>query len=233
MSTESTKDDAPERRAKLSPAKQALLEKRLRGKSAGGAKSPIIPRRTERSSVPLSFAQQRLWFLDQLQPGSPFYNVPKAVRLKGALDVEALHRTLEALIARHESLRTTFATVGASPVQVIAPTSRAATAGHDLSRCRRVSTTRRRCGCRGGSARPFDLARGPLARATLIRLGQEDHVLLLTMPTSSATAGPWACCFVNSNALRSFSQGSRRRSGSFHPVRRLRRVAARGMQAKC
>lgn len=182
MSTESTKDDVPERRAKLSPAKQALLEKRLRGKSAGGAKSPAIPRRTERSSAPLSFAQQRLWFLDQLQPGSPFYNVPKAVRLKGALDVEALHGALEALVARQESLRTTFATIGASPVQVIAPTLVLPLPVTDLSALPKSEHDEEAVRLAAEEAlRPFDLARGPLVRTTLVRLGQEDHVLLLTM----------------------------------------------------
>ncbi|MFN2513867.1 MAG: condensation domain-containing protein, partial [Pyrinomonadaceae bacterium] len=121
MSTESTKDDASERRSKLSPAKQALLEKRLRGEFKEDAKLQVIPRRSEQNLIPLSFAQQRLWFLDQLKPGSPFYNVPKAMRMSGALNVDALHQTLEVVVTRHESLRTTFATVESKTVQVITP----------------------------------------------------------------------------------------------------------------
>jgi len=182
MSTESIKDDAAERRAKLSPAKRALLEKRLRGEFKGDAKSQVILRRAEQNLVPLSFAQQRLWFLDQLQPGSPYYNVPKAIRLSGALNVEALHRTLEALIARHESLRTTFATVGANPVQVITPTLSLALPMVDLSELPESEHEGEAVRLAAEEAlRPFDLSRGPLVRATLVRLGQEEYVLLLTM----------------------------------------------------
>ncbi|MBA3441823.1 MAG: condensation protein, partial [Pyrinomonadaceae bacterium] len=117
----SIKDDASERRSKLSPAQRELLEKRLRGKSAGGAISQAIPRRSQQNFVPLSFSQRRLWFLDQLEPGNPFYNVPRPIRMNGALNVEALSRTLNEIVARHESLRTTFDVIEGSPVQVIAP----------------------------------------------------------------------------------------------------------------
>ncbi len=71
--------------------------------------------------VPLSFAQQRLWFLDQYEPGTPVYIIPSAVRLKGALNVPALERSLSEIVRRHEALRTTFAVIDGEPFQVIAP----------------------------------------------------------------------------------------------------------------
>src|SRR5262249_45101737 len=82
---------------------------------------PLIERISRDGVLPLSFAQQRLWFLDQLQPGSAFYNIPAALRLTGKLDVDALRRSLSEIVRRHESLRTTFEIVDGEPVQVIAP----------------------------------------------------------------------------------------------------------------
>ena len=85
---------------------------------------PIVPRDgTSDGEIPLSFAQQRLWFLDQLEPNNPFYNIPAGVRLNGDLNIEALERTLSEVVRRHEVLRTSFSTVGGEPQQVIgAPT---------------------------------------------------------------------------------------------------------------
>ena len=132
--------------------------------------------------IPLSFAQQRLWFLDQLEPGSAFYNMPAARRLSGHLNVEALEQALTAIVARHESLRTTFTTVDESPVQVIAPAQRVALPVIDLSNlpasdgeaeAQRLATEE--------MLRPFNLAQGPLVRASLLRLQAEEHVLLLSM----------------------------------------------------
>ncbi|MDQ3652504.1 MAG: amino acid adenylation domain-containing protein [Acidobacteriota bacterium] len=209
MSTESTKDDASERRAKLSPAKQALLEKRLRGEFRDDAKLQVIPRRAEKNLVPLSFAQQRLWFLDQLKPGSPFYNVPKAMRMSGALNVEALQRTLETLVARHESLRTTFASVESKTVQVITPSLSLGLPVVDLSD---LSESEREVEALRLAAeeafRPFDLARGPLVRATLLRLGREDHVLLLTLHHIISDGWSMGVLFRELGALyEAFSQG--------------------------
>src|SRR6185503_11812267 len=104
----------------LSPAKLELLRQRLQQKEA--AQKQLIPRRSDsEAAVPLSFAQQRLWFLDQFNPGSAFYNVPIAIRLRGELNVTALKRSLNELMRRHEGLRTSFSTVDGEPVQVIAP----------------------------------------------------------------------------------------------------------------
>ncbi len=209
MSTESIKDDASERRSKLSPAKQALLEKRLRGEFKDDAKLQVIPRRAEQNLVPLSFAQQRLWFLDQLKPGSPFYNVPKAVRMSGALNVEALQRTLEALVARHESLRTTFASVESRTVQVITPSLSLGLPVVDLSDQPESEREAEALRLAAEEAfRPFDLSRGPLVRAILLRLSREDHVLLLTLHHIISDGWSMGVLFRELGALyEAFSQG--------------------------
>ena len=88
--------DILRRRSELSTDKLLLLEKRLKGKYAPASEPQVIPRRNNEGSTPLSFAQQRLWFIEQMETGNPFYNVPVAVRLKGALNVPALTRQVEA-----------------------------------------------------------------------------------------------------------------------------------------
>jgi amino acid adenylation domain-containing protein len=131
---------------------------------------------------PLSFAQQRLWFLDQLAPGSSAYNIPQAFRLRGDLKSDALQAALAAIIERHESLRTTFSYEGDHPSQVIHPTvpySLPFTNLYPLPESERAAELLRLS--HDDSFTPFDLTRGPLFRATLIRLGPSDHVLLLTI----------------------------------------------------
>ncbi|MFL5539509.1 MAG: amino acid adenylation domain-containing protein, partial [Longimicrobiaceae bacterium] len=142
---------------------------------------PVVPGERD-GALPLSFAQERLWFIDRLEPGSAVYNLPMALRLGGALDESALERSLSEIVRRHEALRTVFAEVDGSPVQVIAPFGGFALPVEDLSA---LSEVDRRAAAeqRAGeeAARPFDLAAGPLFRAALLRLGEEDHVLLLSM----------------------------------------------------
>ncbi|MEW5926817.1 MAG: amino acid adenylation domain-containing protein, partial [Gemmatimonadota bacterium] len=142
---------------------------------------PVVP--TERTgALPLSFAQERLWFIDRLEPGSAAYNIPVAWRLGGALDEAALERALGEIVRRHEALRTVFAEWDGSPAQVIAPFGAFALPVEDLSdlsEADREAALRRRA--REEAARPFDLSAGPLFRAALLRLGAEDHVLLLSM----------------------------------------------------
>ncbi|HEX5724749.1 MAG TPA: condensation domain-containing protein, partial [Longimicrobiaceae bacterium] len=143
--------------------------------------SSIVP--VERTgALPLSFAQKRLWFIDRLEPGSAVYNLPVAQRLGGALDEAALERALGEIVRRHEALRTTFAEVDGSPVQVIAPFggfSLPVEDLSDLSEADREAARRRRAG--EEARRAFDLSAGPLFRAAVLRLGEEDHVLLLSM----------------------------------------------------
>jgi amino acid adenylation domain-containing protein len=163
----------------------ARLAPRLASAAAAGA-SPAAGaaiRPVPRSGpVALSFAQQRLWFLDRLEPGSPWYNLAFAVRFEGSLEVAALARGLDALAARHESLRTTFEMRAGQPVQVIAPPAPVPMPLADLSRLaaeKREAEARRLA--REEARRPFDLARGPLCRARLLRLSSADHLALLTL----------------------------------------------------
>ncbi|MFN8596433.1 MAG: amino acid adenylation domain-containing protein [Anaerolineae bacterium] len=132
--------------------------------------------------LPLSFAQQRLWFLEQLAPGSLFYNLPTALRLCGRLDVSALERSLNAIVQRHEALRTTFALVNDQPVQNIAPELTIALPRIDLRplpHAEREAQAQRLM--RDEAQQPFDLAQGPLLRARLIQLADEEHLALVTL----------------------------------------------------
>jgi amino acid adenylation domain-containing protein len=147
----------------------------------GGRVNAIVPVARE-GELPLSFAQQRLWFLDQLEPGSPFYNIPGAVRLHGSPDAGVLERSLNEMVRRHEALRTTFKMVEGQPQQFIAPAQSLALPLLDLQHLhiiemeeevRRLATEE--------AQRPFDLANGPLMRGSLLRLGESEYVLLLTM----------------------------------------------------
>ncbi|MFP2933969.1 non-ribosomal peptide synthetase, partial [Pyxidicoccus sp. 3LG] len=132
--------------------------------------------------LPLSFAQQRLWFLDQLEPGSPAWNMPFALRLSGVLDTEALRRSLETLVHRHEALRTTFRDGPQGPVQVIAPPDTLRLDVIDLSQWppeRREAEAQRLS--QADALRPFDLTTGPLLRTSLLVLDVSEHVLLLNI----------------------------------------------------
>ncbi|WP_369414579.1 non-ribosomal peptide synthase/polyketide synthase [Corallococcus soli] len=151
-------------------------------KSGHSATMPALVKQVRSDEEPLSFAQQRLWFLDQLQPGSAFYNLPAAVRLSGPLDVEALRRTFDELVRRHESLRTTFQVRDGQPTQVVAPSAKTVLESVDLEALpvdERETEAQRRA--QWESQRPFDLSQGPLFRAKLLRLSASDHVLVLVM----------------------------------------------------
>jgi len=124
-------------------------------------------------ALPLSFAQERLWFLDQLTPGSPVYNVPVAFSLRGPLDVPALEHAFAEVVRRHEVLRTSFPSRGIHPVQEIAPAAGWTLPMEDLDGWHAAAATE--------ALRPFDLAAGPILRTRLLRLAPEEHVLLLTV----------------------------------------------------
>ncbi len=158
----------------------AVDDARSRGRSTAPPLVALPP--DERAQPPLSFAQEPMWFLDQLVPENPFYNMPSAYRLTGPLDVEVLGRAFSEVVARHEVLRTTFPAPGGRPYQRIAPPSPIALTPEDLTEFGPVDTeaeARRRAGAE--AAGPFDLAHGPLVRARLLRLGHQEHVLLLTL----------------------------------------------------
>jgi amino acid adenylation domain-containing protein len=140
---------------------------------------PVVPVSRERE-LPLSFAQQRLWFLAQLEPESAFYNIPAAVRLAGRLDAAALARSINEIIRRHESLRTSFDAAGGRPRQVVADELELSLEVEDLTGLDDTAGEAERLAL--AEARlPFDLSRAPLLRARLLRLGAEEHVLLVTM----------------------------------------------------
>ena len=143
----------------------------------------LLEERASRSdSLPLSFAQQRLWFLDQLDPGSPVYNIPASIRVRGLLNAAALEQSFNEIVRRHEALRTTFAVVDGSSVQVIAPTMTVSLPIVDLSELTQTEREAQALRLATEEAqRPFDLTRGPLVRVSLLRLHDEDHILLLTM----------------------------------------------------
>jgi amino acid adenylation domain-containing protein len=174
--------DMPERHAELTPARRALLEKRVQDALASVGGSQAIQRRARPSLIPLSFAQQRLWFLDQLEPSSLLYLLPTAFRLAGPLNVEALKQSLNEIVRRHEALRTTFPAVDGQPVQVIAPAQTVALRMVDL---RPLPEAERQAEAdrlaQEDAQRRFDLGRGPLLRASLLCLDDREHVLLLNM----------------------------------------------------
>ncbi|HEV2147851.1 MAG TPA: amino acid adenylation domain-containing protein [Longimicrobiaceae bacterium] len=142
---------------------------------------PLLPA-DRTGEVPLSFAQQRLWYVDQADPGNPAYNMPYAVRFRGALDAGALERALNGVVRRHEALRTRFPSSGGRPTQEVVPEVRIDLPVADLAP---VADGEREAELRARIAReaalPFDLAAGPLVRAQLLRVDEGDRVLLLTM----------------------------------------------------
>ncbi len=156
---------------------------RLLGEDRGTVVSRIRPAGEATAGVrtgPLSFAQQRLWFLEQFNPGSCVYNERRAIRLRGDLDVRALQGALEALVARHESLRTSFPAVAGRALQRVVPPGPIALSVVDLGPGPEESLLEdatRRVGQE--LSRPFDLAAGPLVRTGLLRLGPRDHVFWL------------------------------------------------------
>ena len=147
-----------------------------------GVVLPPMTRAKRDAELPLSFAQKRLWFIDQLEPGSPLYNISPMYRLRGRLDVAALERTVNEIVRRHESLRTTFRNVGGEPVQVITPEVHVSLAVTDVpgeTDEQREAELKRLT--REEAVKPFDLAKGPLLRARLFRVSTEDHVLTVVV----------------------------------------------------
>jgi amino acid adenylation domain-containing protein/FkbM family methyltransferase len=147
-----------------------------------GRRVPPLVASPRPAEIPLSFAQERLWFIDQLNPGTPLYNIPVALRVEGPLDAALLALCLGEVRRRHESLRTVFARPEGTPVQVIQPAAPFAFPVVDLSglpQSRREAAAFLLAG--DEAALPFDLARGPLLRGLLLRLTGDDHVAALTL----------------------------------------------------
>ncbi len=165
----------------LSPAKRALFEQMLlRQRGTSQQEATVIP--SGRGESPLSFAQQRLWFLDQLEPGNPAYNIPLALRLTGPLNRAALQQALAEIIRRHDVLRARFISVDGRPVQVISSAVPLDVPMFDLGGLpsgERETEVRRLIA--EEALRPFTLADGKLIRASLLRVDEQEHIFLLTL----------------------------------------------------
>lgn len=172
----------------LSPAKKALLEKWKGGKF----QADTIAKRQFSKNIPLSFSQERLWFIDQLYHGSSFYNIPIAFHIEGQLNITGLQQSLNEILKRHEVWRTSFKLVNGEPVQEIAPQvnwdlpiiNLEHLSGKDWeSEVKQLVAEE--------AKKPFNLAKGLLVRAILLRLSQEEHVLLVTM--HHIITDGWSC----------------------------------------
>jgi amino acid adenylation domain-containing protein len=171
-----------ELRAALTEHKADLLALLGQGEAAAQRRPPPPKRRRREADPPLSFSQERLWFLDQFEPNSPLYNVPKAIRLRGSLNQVFLEQSLNDVLRRHEVLRTTFLAVHGQPVQKIAESLTIHIPVMDVSHARDdVREEQAMEIANEESQRPFDLAAGPLIRAILVRLSADDHLLMLTL----------------------------------------------------
>lgn len=169
------------RAAELSAAKRALLQRRLAGSGAGQRQSTIVPRPAG-AEPPLSSSQLRMWFLEQLEPGTGAFNIPLTLRLRGPLDHDRLEVAWNTVVTTHEALRTTFADRGGEQVQVVAEHRSVRVPCEDLSH---LPAQQREPAMRESAQRdvrePIDVFNGPLWRVKLIRLAADDHVLVLVV----------------------------------------------------
>jgi hypothetical protein len=137
---------------------------------------------SEAYAFPASFAQQRLWFLHRLEPDSPAYNVCVAFHLSGPLHVRALERSFQTIVSRHETLRTTFGLIDGEAAQIVASTGRVSLPVIDLGALPQVEREESmRRFVEDESRRPFDLEQGPLLRFLLLRMGDEEHALIINL----------------------------------------------------
>src|SRR5580704_10387154 len=162
---------------------QTIAELALRVEELKTVEAVVLPpiRRAQRdNSLPLSFAQQRLWFLNQLEPDNPLYNIPLAIRLNGALNIESLKRALNEIVQRHEVLRTRYVVENELPVQLITDEVEIALPVEDLTDLpdEAQQSAVRRMAIENGR-HVFNLETGPVFRASLLKLGEQDHALLL------------------------------------------------------
>ncbi|MDF5706500.1 MAG: amino acid adenylation domain-containing protein [Nostoc sp. S4] len=172
-----------QRIANLSPEKRKLLLQKLNDKKKNlFSATAIAPQSRESNSFPLSFAQQRLWLLDQLDTDSTAYNIPQAMRLKGQLNVSAWERSINEIVRRHEALRTTFATVEGQSLQVIAPTLTLTVPVVDMQELPPTVRERKVQQLATEEAqRPFDLSKAPLLRVMLLQLDKAEYVILFVI----------------------------------------------------
>jgi amino acid adenylation domain-containing protein len=172
--------DLSQRIASLSPKKRALLAQQLQQKAELQAKEPTIPQQPEADNYPLSFAQQQLWFLDQFEPNSPLYNTPIAIRMEGSIEFEYLEAALNEIMRRHQVLRTVFPAQEGKPVQVVQPFQPAPLTIEDISAlpyAEREPYAQRLLIEK--AQEPFHLAHDRMMRTLLIRLSEQEHILLV------------------------------------------------------
>ncbi|HYG65887.1 MAG TPA: amino acid adenylation domain-containing protein, partial [Thermoanaerobaculia bacterium] len=169
---------------------------------------PLSPE-PRQGPLPLSFAQQRLWFIDQLEPGSPLYNMPVTLRVEGPLDPAALASCLGEIVRRHEALRTVFTTLDDSPVQTVRPAALFVLPVVDLSGLPEGEREARALALAAEEAAlPFDLTRGPLLRGVLLRLAGDDHIAALTMHHIASDGWSMGILVRETSALyAAFSEG--------------------------
>ncbi len=176
----SEKPGLPEQKSRLSPDRQALLEKRLQAAILRSAQQPVIPRRARQGFAPLSFGQEGLWFISQLDAASPVYNRPVALRLVGDLDQSALQRTVDEILKRHEVLRARFRVDLGRPLQELNSSAICKLHLVDLSALPLPEREKKAREFANEQARtPVNLAKSPLLRACLLRLAVDEHLLLL------------------------------------------------------
>ncbi len=168
--------------ATLTPAKRALLEMRLSGHTPQRAKVQTIEKRPDGSGFPLSFAQQRLWFIYQMAPESVAYNMPTALRLEGILNLPALETAFIEVIRRHEILRAIYGESDGEPVMKINPVPAQIMHSIDLQSLDQAEQeTRIKHLVDQEAKQPFDLEKGPLTRIQLLKQSKLEHVLLVTV----------------------------------------------------
>ena len=182
MSATGEQPDLNARLANLTPAQRTLLERRLLEQRSVAATAARIPRRSVLTPVPLSYSQELLWLLSELEGRGVAYNAPAAFRLQGPVDASSLQQALDGLVSRHEILRTTYDLVDDRPMQIVAPAGKVALQLVDLSD---LPEPERDLELQellhSESEHPFDLRVGPVLRPFLIRLGQDDHVFFNVM----------------------------------------------------
>lgn len=210
-------NDLSRRIAELSPAKLALLAQELKAANVDLPKQRIPCRRVAGTAAPLTFAQQRLWFLAQLQPGSTAYNMNLAVRLTGPIDLAALEQSLNEVVRRHEALRTSFAASGGKPIQVIAPQLHVnlqvvdnTTVAEDFQ----DAEIERRAIEQG--QQPFDLTKAPLFRLSLVRFAEEDHVVLFTI--HHIISDIWSLSLLTLEMAKLYEALRHNNSSPLHPL---------------
>ncbi|MDT5268370.1 MAG: hypothetical protein QOH49_556 [Acidobacteriota bacterium] len=174
--------DIIERIAALSPEQRALFEAKLKQRGLSAPRPQVIPRRKQQNYPRLSFDQERIWLVDQIEPGNPAYNIFSVSRLNGRVDLPVMERALNEVVRRHETLRTTFTEIGGEPRQVIAPSLFIPLDVIDLrpeppEERERVADAL----IREATSRSFELARGPLARFGMVRVGEEEFLLHYTV----------------------------------------------------